>query len=63
VATAAEVVALDPLFSDGGAVMGALCERFGEHRTYGEHERIEIAEGPGLRGGSAPRRGRPLGAA
>ena len=44
-----ETVILDPLFDrDGAAAMVELGERHCVYRTYGEHERIEIPEGPGL---------------
>ncbi len=43
------IVAVDPLLdaSDVDGVL-ALCTEFGRYRTYGEHERFEIPEGPGL---------------
>jgi hypothetical protein len=46
---AARIVAVEPVLdpTDEAAVRD-LCTRFGRYRTYGEHEPIEIPEGPGL---------------
>lgn len=43
------IVPVDPLLDshDVEQVL-ALCTEFGRYRTYGEHERFEIPEGPGL---------------
>jgi hypothetical protein len=44
-----EIVTIDPLFDDEGAVaMADLCARYERYRLYSEHERIELDVGRGL---------------
>ena len=43
------IVPVEPVLDAGdAAAVEELCTTFGRYRTYGEHEPIEIAEGPGL---------------